>query len=131
MTETFFRWHRADAPDFNADNAWSGLWGGTFSADGSQSECLTCDGTGQYADAECEECDGEGWQDCARGYSSCWTAEDLRAYMATHLGEISDDEGRVIVFEGNHVGDGFDGEPLAIPARIIEEITWTELTGRV
>lgn len=148
--ETFYRWHQADAPAFTAQNAWSGLWGSEFSEDGSRTKCPTCEGTGEgsrecprcHGDYdrmesckrcegagglnECEHCEGEGWHDCAPGYSCCWTAEDLIAYMTTHAGEPHDDCGVVIVFEGEQADTGFDGEPTAVPTKIIKEMTWTE-----
>lgn len=124
--ETFYRWHRTDAPTFTADNAWSGLWGATFSADGSQTQCRACDGTSTYAGMPCEACGGEGWEDCVPGYSCCQSAEDLITYMNAHAGELDTDEGRVIVFEGVQVDTGFDGEPTAVPEKIIKELTWSE-----
>lgn len=145
--ETFYRWHRTDAPAFSADNAWSGLWGSEFSEDGSRTKCPTCDGTGdgwrdcpachgnpddceRCANAgtidECEGCEGEGWQDCVRGYSCCWTAQNLADYMTAHAGDLADDWGKVIVFEGEQVDTGFDGEPTAVPETIVKEMTWTE-----
>jgi hypothetical protein len=126
MAATFYRWHQNEAPAFTADNAWSGLWGSTFSADGSQTQCRTCDGTGKYADMPCEECDGEGWEDCLPGYSCCHSAEDLLTYMRVHAGKPEGDEGRVIVFEGEQVDTGFDGEPTAVPNKILKEMTWSE-----
>mgnify|MGYP001567701502 CR=1 FL=1 len=62
--------------------------------------------------------------DARTGYSCTWDAEDLREYFAEH-GEPDDDE-IVILFEGRHVGQGFDGEPLAIPTRVVRTMTWAE-----
>jgi hypothetical protein len=146
--QTFYRWHRTDAPAFNADNAWSGLWGAEFSTDGSQTKCRACDGTGEdWRDCprchgeggdcrrcdgegvinECADCDGEGWQDCVRGFSSCHTAQDLYAYITGHMGAPSDDDGKVIVFTGHQADTGFDDEPCVVPDEIVKEMTWTEL----
>lgn len=128
MTETFYRVHTAGTPVFHADNAWSGLWGSEWSGDGRQTRCHACDGTGrQLFDEQCDVCDGDGWEDAAFGYSSCRTAADLIAYFAER-GEPTD--GVVIVYEGRHVGNGFDGEPLSVPDRIIEEISWNEFLAR-
>ncbi|GAA0971137.1 MULTISPECIES: hypothetical protein [Actinocorallia] len=151
MSEILYRWHREGAPAFDAEHAWSGLWGAEYSADGSRTQCRTCDGTGEgWRDCprchgaggdcsrcegagvidECEDCDGEGWQDCVRGFSACWSAAELHAYITAHAGTPDDAEGRVIVFEGRVAGTGFDGEPCAVPQRVIEEIPWSELVRR-
>ncbi|SEN87220.1 hypothetical protein [Nonomuraea pusilla] len=129
MTETYFRVHWADTPDFNADNAWSGLWGSKWSTDGRQTRCHDCAGTGNYFGEQCKTCDGDGWEDALYGYSCCDSAEDLAAYFA-EAGEPGDEGGRVIVFEGRRVGTGFDGEPLAVPTSIVEEMTWSEFKKR-
>lgn len=144
---TFYRWHSADAPLFTAANAWSGLWGSDFSADGSRTRCPGCDGTGEgwsecpachgnlggcerCEDAgvinECEDCGGDGWRACVRGYSCCHTAADLVAYMRDHAGEPRDDWGRVIVFQGEQTGTGIDDEPCVVPENVIAEMSWTE-----
>lgn len=144
---TFFRWHQAEAPAFTAANAWSGLWGSEFSDDGSCTKCPACDGDGDgwrdcpscHGDPngcercddtgainECEDCEGAGWRDCVRGYSCCWTAEELAAYMTKHAGEPRDEWGAVIVFDGDLAGTGFDGEPTAVPTTVIKEMTWSE-----
>lgn len=125
MAETFFRVHWADAPDFSPENARSALWGSTRSEDGTKTECTSC----IPGDREgCKVCGGTGWEDCMKGYSCCWSAEDLVEYMAEHGAPGEHD--RVIVFEGVHTGTGFDGEPLAVPTRIIEETTWSEFLTR-
>lgn len=148
--ETFYRWHRAGIP-FTADRAWSGLWGAEFSEDGSRTKCFTCDGEGTGIrdcprcggdfDArwdcprcdgegvvdECGDCEGEGWQDCVRGFSCERTPEALHRYFAQRGGDPG--PGRVIVFEGCQTGTGFDGEPCAVPERIVKEMTWSEFTA--
>lgn len=159
MTETFYRLHsNPEAPCFCADHAYSGLWGREWSTDGSQTRCLSCDGTGQD-DSECTECagagivdyendtkcsrcagngyvptcrifHGTGWEDAVRGYSCCRTPEELLAYMAEHACGLADDE-KVLVFEGDEYGIDFDGEPTVIPTQIMEIITWGELRKRV
>jgi hypothetical protein len=124
MADTYYRLHQAGIPEFSADNAWSGLWGGAFSADGSRSECGQCDAKGVDEWGEpCEAGCSDGWFDCAEGYSCCWTGQDLLRYFDEHLGSGFEDE-PVVVFEGALVGTGFDGEPLAIPTRVIR---WTTI----
>lgn len=119
-----------------------------FNEDGSQYQCLACDGTGTTADPEpcgacdmegchrcddgwhttCRDCD-EGWVDCDRGYSSVRSAADLVEYFQQHAGGAPE-HGTVIVFEGEHVGDGCDGEPLAVPTRVVETLTWTQFAAK-
>lgn len=125
MTETFYRLHsNPEAPCFCANHAYSGVWGGEWSKDGSQSRCTSC----IPGDEDCRVCGGTGWEDAIRGYSCCWTAEDLIAYMGEH--HAPDAAELVAVFEGRQVGTGFDGEPLAIPTGDVEWITWAELVER-
>jgi hypothetical protein len=125
MTATFYRLHaNPDAPEFSANNAWSGLWGTRWSADGAQNECTACSDL-DGSRAECRECGGTGWQDAQYGYSCCWTADDLIAYMNSHGVAAEDDA--VVIFEGQQVGTGFDGEPLAVPTGRVEWTTWGEL----
>jgi hypothetical protein len=125
--ETFYRVHWSDAPEFNADNAWSALWGAERSEDGSQSKCHACDGDGEYDGEPCDDCDGDGWVDCVRGYSCCWDAESLIDYFTDH-GEPNGEQ--VIVFEGRHTANGFDGEPCAVPSKVIETLTWEKFVAR-
>ena len=125
MTETFYRLHtNPQAPAFNADNAYSGLWGSTWSEDGTQTECHDCNGQGRLFDddPDCGTCDGTGWEDASEGYSSCASAEELLDYFGQH--SPADDADPVVVFEGAQVGIGFDGEPLVIPATVIR---WTTI----
>lgn len=149
---TFWRFHWADSPEFGADNAWSALWGTTRTADGTQTLCVACDGTGNgvrdcpscngsgYLDWDdqcekcqgvgqidgCESCKGEGVDDCQRGYSCFQDPESLLDYFTTPgRGEPADEDGIVVVFEGEYNGPGFDGEDLAIPAKTVEEMTWS------
>lgn len=97
--------------------------------------CPTCDGQGERESLcdicegdgtteECDTCDGEGWVDCDRGYSCTWTAEDLLDYFGQRHISLSYDDGVVYVFEGEYEGDGGDGEPLAVPTRVVEQMTW-------
>ena len=125
MSETFYRMHQPDAPEFSAEHAWSAQWGVTWASDGSRYECTRCDGTGRDLtdqDEECPSCDGEGWLDADRGYSCCYSAEELLAYMDRH-GVVGDDD-PVVVFEGQRVGTGGDGEPLAVPTG---HVRWTTI----
>lgn len=124
MTQTFYRLH-ATEHEFSAAGAYSALWGSVWSEDGTQTECTSC----YEGDRDgCRVCDGTGWQDAQEGYSCCDTAEELIEYMTEH--GIAGDDDKVIVFEGVRTGTGFDGEPLAVPTRIIEETTWSQFQTR-
>lgn len=123
--DVFYRHHRFDAPEFSAENAFSAQWGVDFDERGIRYRCLDCDGAGPTPDAPCS-CDG-GWMYADRGYSCCWTAGDLLAYHDEHCPLDADDP--VVVFEGRHCGDGGDGEPLAVPIRVIRWTTAGELRG--
>ena len=158
-TEVFYRFHQNAAPCFCADHAWSAPWGSAFTPDGSQYECPSCGGTGvDYSapicarcdgtgddddgypcrrcggsgeDVECHDCDGEGNRDCDPGYSCCWSPVELVDYFQRHAGGAPDDShGEVVVFEGEHVGQGDDGEPLAIPTRVVDRLPWSEFAAK-
>lgn len=118
MVDIFYRLHREEAPAFCAENAYSAAWGQAFSADGRRYECPVCDGSGE----SCWNCNGEGWFECEYGYSCCTEAAELLEYFDRHC--PPDDSDPVVVFEGVRVGSGLDGEPLAVPERIIE---WTTI----
>lgn len=152
MSETYWRLHNSSTPCFCADHAYSGVWGVEWtSQDGSQhkcpgcldqpgrsdapcpgcdgygwSDCGRCDGTGY---AECDRCDGTGIEDAARGYSCCTSASELVAYMRQHAGGDmpDDDHWQVVVFTGEQWGWGADGEPLVVPTRVLETLTWGQL----
>ncbi|GAA0719758.1 hypothetical protein Drose_06055 [Dactylosporangium roseum] len=123
MVETFYRLHNnTAAPAFSAEHAYSGLWGSEWSEDGTQTRCHECDGgalLGSIID-NCRTCDNTGWEDAQYGYSCCWSGADLIAYMDEH-GIVADDD-QVVVFEGQRVGTGGDGEPLAVPTG---QVRWT------
>ncbi len=125
MAEMYYRIHNnPNAPTFSADHAYSGLWGSEFSADGSQTECHDCsDSDGSRA--ECRTCDGTGWEDAPYGYSCCESATDLLAYFSPSRGGTGDSD-PVVIFEGERVGTGFDGEPLAIPTGTVR---WTTIAA--
>lgn len=143
-TETFYRWHHNAAPTFNAENAHSADWGSEFTPDGSKYRapgalyylCEDCqDDTGacgheDEGDCENDSCECPGWTDCERGYSCTWDAADLITYIREHAGEPDDSFGTVYVFEGELTGNGTDGEPLAVPTKVIETLTWSELVAR-
>lgn len=134
-TTTFYRVHLAgrDAVGplaFCADNAYSALWGATFvDGDPGRTVCPACDGEGEWDDSPCRACGGEGVEDLQRGYSCCKTGEDLVDYFSTHGTPCADDD--VVVFEGRRTGNGFDGEPLAIPTGEVRWMTWAEFTATV
>jgi hypothetical protein len=128
MSETFYRVHWDDAPEFSEEHAWSALWGSEFSADGTQTRCHSCDdGMDWDRNAPCSTCDGTGWEDCLRGYSCCTSAEQLVAYFAEH--GAPDDDDTVVIFEGRCSGTGFDGETLAIPEGAVQTMTWSEFAA--
>ncbi|MER8002958.1 hypothetical protein [Streptomyces sp. NPDC095613] len=153
----FYRVHPSDAPAFNADNAWSAPWGSdTRSTDGSQYQCIACDGTNEgmhdcthcggcgFSDAfltvRCDHCNGdgiiyacgncdEGWIDCIRGYSCEEEPESLIKYFTERF--VTPDEGdQVIIFEGDQTGVGIDSEPTAVPTRVIETLRWDAFITR-
>ncbi|WP_017602294.1 hypothetical protein [Nocardiopsis lucentensis] len=147
--ETFYRLHHTGAPAFTADNAWSAPWGSSFTDDGSSYTCVACDGTGEQTPeihescdgqgchhcddgmiTECADCDGDGTLDCERGYSCTWDAAGLVAYFKQQHATPTDDMGTIYVFEGEWTGDGADGDPLAVPTKVIETLTWSELVAR-
>lgn len=66
-------------------------------------------------------------EDALYGYSCCYSAEDLIAYFARHGEPLGDDT--VVVFEGQRVGTGFDGEPLAVPTGAVRHTTWAEFVA--
>lgn len=126
---TFYRVHWDDCPPLTPDNAWSALWGADRSPDGSQTECRTCDTTGTLDGETCTDCNGQGWEDCVPGYSSAATPEQLIAYF-TRSGMEPTATDTVIIFDGQQVDTGFDGEPTTVPDTIIETLTWAEFTAR-
>lgn len=129
MPELFYRVHWDGCPEFSAANAYSAPWGSERSEDGSQTECHRCIGTGNDdMTGACALCDSTGWEDAVPGYSCVRSPEELIAYMNEH-GVMNNDD-TVIVFEGRQVDTGFDGEPTAIPERIIETLPWSEFTAR-
>jgi len=65
------------------------------------------------------------------GYSAFWSPHHLEAYIGDMHWET---EGRrVILFRGTPVGQGYDGEPLVLPAseRMEEEIDWDSFCARL
>ncbi len=128
MAERFYRVHWADCPPFSVGNAWSALWGSTWSEDGTQTECRSC---WESAREECRICGGTGWEDALEGYSCCDSPEELVEYFAAPVrdGVVADDD-RVVVFDGVRSGAGFDGEPLAVPVQVVEEASWAEFVAR-
>ncbi|MGW7350918.1 hypothetical protein [Streptomyces sp. NPDC054784] len=155
---TFYRVHPNDAPALTADNAWSAPWGVTRNTDGSQYECVPCDGTGDgtrdcptcygvgwlddcmqdrctRCDGErrlddCENCDGDGWLDCTRGYSSFEDPDTLIDYFTEVARDVCAVDVTVVIFEGRQADFGLDGEPTAVPTRIVETLTWDAFLAR-
>lgn len=129
MTEMFYRVHWVRSPEFSADNAWSALWGAErVAGDPSRTICRECDGRKVDSFGEpCSTCGGEGSEEAVLGYSCCRTATELRDYFGQHGAPRPDDE--VIIFEGYLAGIGLDGEPLAVPTRVVHRTTWAEFAG--
>jgi len=128
--DTYYRLHYGSGGlEFSAENAWSGLWGAEYVADGSKSVCPECDATGVSYGETCSSCDGEGYDECQQGYSCCWSAEELLAYYAAHGG--AGDADPVVEFEGARCGNGFDGEPLVIPTAVVRWTTIGHLRAEV
>jgi hypothetical protein len=122
MTETYYRLHtNPDAPTFSPENAWSAPWGAEWNQDGTKTRCTRC----LPGEQDCPTCGGTGWDDASYGYSACESAADLIAYATEHM--IVGDNDAVVIFEGERVGTGFDGEPLAIPTGQARWTTWAEL----
>lgn len=127
-TETYFRYHRPDAPEFNAENAYSAGWGEIFTSPGTY-ECGACDGIGKWLGERCSDCGGEGEFEADSGYSCCCSAEALVAYFSRHCSLDADDP--IVEFEGEHVGNGGDGEPLVEPTRIVRWTTYGQVRREV
>ena len=160
MADVYYRVHWKDCPPLSPENAWSALWGTRRTPGGAQTYCVACDGTGQGTrhcrDCDgtgwttdgwntedrcrrcdgagvidgCESCDGEGVHDCLRGYSCFADPQSLIGYFEARPGTVEDDD-TVVVFEGEYCGTGVDGEDLAVPTRIIEEVPWSVFRARV
>lgn len=147
---TFYRIHWTGSAPFSAANAWSSLTGiDRKPGDPSKSECQMCDsGEGEWTECRhcealgcdecndeggtttCTNCDGTGWEDCIRGYSCYSLPESLVAYFTDRSRPTPSADENVIVFEGWQTDTGFDGEPTAVPERIIETLAWTEFLNR-
>lgn len=133
QTQLFYRVERSSVEDF--------LEGPHYSEPitGAELDCPWCKGhgeipvefdpvTGEWETEECEFCEGNGWVDYdpdlpehrqlwrREGVSCFETPEELYEYFTSgmflpeHLTE------EVIIFAGEVVGEGLDGEPLVIPA---------------
>jgi hypothetical protein len=132
MPSTFWRVHDTTY-EFSADSAWSSQAGVPLAAP-DRDLCLVCGGDGTDPDecddegnsVPCTSCGGEGSFQRDRGYSCCASPEDLISYFSGHLGAAAGDT--VITFEGERTGTCPDGEPLAVPIRVIATATWAEFT---
>ncbi|MGW8851567.1 hypothetical protein ACWGNE_27785 [Streptomyces xiamenensis] len=123
----WYRVHWSDCPPLTEENAWSALWGATRSKDGSQTECRECDGSGESFGERCGSCDGQGWEDCVPGYSCAASVAELLEYFDRP--GMQPHHETVIAFEGRRVDTGFDGEPTAVPTRIVQEWTWEQFVA--
>ena len=133
QAEVFYRVHWAwGTVPFDAEHAYS--YGGgqsPLAGDITRWECIACDGTGEIAgEGACTSCDGEGSREADRGYSCCTSPEDLLASAEQMAwGRLQLATARVVAFEGEQAGLGWDGEPLVVPTRVIRVMTWDEFTS--
>lgn len=134
--EVYYRVHwNWDSVPFDAGHAYSYLGGlEPLKDDITRYECVACDGTGESSGPDgfgsCPSCDGEGSREADRGYSCCTSPEDLMAsarQMAWGSEPLA--AARVVIFEGEQAGYGQDGEPLVIPSRTVQVMTWGEFTA--
>ncbi|MGW5353377.1 hypothetical protein ACWERV_23060 [Streptomyces sp. NPDC004031] len=159
MSTVLYRVHWEDCPPMSPEHAWSAPWGTIRSDDGSRYQCVVCDGTGEgfrdcprcvcgvveAADGDvvtcplckgnvvldgCENCEGDGWWDCIRGYSCTASPEGLLDYFECSARSGLAGGETVVVFEGEVVDSGIDGEPTAVPVRIIETLSWADFVAR-
>ena len=129
--EVFYRVHDMAVP-FDAEHAWSYLYG-PRNGEAGRDECVPCNGTGDAIpgceaddDGDCANCHGDGWLEADRGYSCFADPAEMIEYGE---GRMDVRANRVIEFEGEQVGLGCDGEPLAVPSRVVRVITWDEFTA--
>jgi len=147
--KVFYRCHFSNRP-FSQENAYSLPWGSE------NGKCGVCKGTGVIEEpyrSTCHSCGGAGGEDChcdggtaryfrtvscryckgtgeaipLRGYSCCRTPEGLSNYFFLRGG--MHDSAPVVIFTGEEVGTGPDGEPLVVPAEFPRPrwITWGEM----
>lgn len=137
--ELFYRIHwNWDTVPFDAEHAYSFLNGMPPLADDlSRYGCVPCNGTGEAIpgvdpdeDGKCSSCHGEGSHEADRGYSCVYDPEDilsLPAQFGSGRRELA--AARVVEYEGEVQGWGCDGEPLAVPSRVLRVMTWDEFTA--
>lgn len=124
-TSTYWRVHWHDCPEFSAENAKSVAW------DGWDAACPICNGEGTIeklverwtdddeleevlSDIECSHCKGNGVITPQDGYSCCESAKELSKYFRRRLLPTNTDA-KIVVFSGEVVDYGIDGEPLVVP----------------
>ena len=147
----FYRVHWKHNPPFSPENAQSEAWnleyeGDTKNCPACKAEgrvpCAKCGGDGcvwigPRADqrpttcpackgrrtAACGECGGKGAisDRVRRGYSAFTSADELVQYMDSMLAADASDP--VVVFSGQQIGEGHDGEPLVLPD--MQVVRWT------
>lgn len=148
----FYRVHETEIP-FSAENAYSAPWGtngGTCGACSGKGEvphweprsCTDCGGWGgdncgcnngtvyDLIFIPCPYCDGTGTARILRGYSCFDTPEKLVAYFALR---DPHNDAPVVIFAGDVVGKGPDGEMLVVPKQHPRPrwITWKQLAQTV
>ena len=66
------------------------------------------------------------------GFSCFWNPHHLAQYLAAMHWTPDPAEGCVLVFYGEPVGEGYDGEPRVLPSsEILERISWDEFEFRL
>ncbi len=101
--KAYFRVHWDGSDEFSPDNAYSRPWGSENMEEGEEYEPQ-------------------------RGYSSFDNPGKLIQYFEDR-GGVPDDA-TVIVFDGEWMGQGDDGEDLTVPSQVIRAMTWKEFSGQ-
>jgi hypothetical protein len=106
-SKTFYRVHNDTCPCLCAEHAYSAPAGVTF-IDCATYICPTCHAC---AIEGCATCGEHGTIPATRGYSCFESLDAAQAYLE----KAGAWRTAIYRFEGEHVGTGLDGEPLAIP----------------
>lgn len=147
--QIYYRCHLSSLP-FSPENAYSSPWGtgedgtcGVCQGVGKvekpyQDTCWECGGAGEgcgcdhgimtyYREVPCPYCQGTGKAKRLRGYSCFKSPEALSNYFFLRGG--MSDNATVVIFTGEQVGVGPDGEPLVVPKTFPRPrfITWGQM----
>lgn len=128
----YYRFHWVGSPTFSPENARSIGWSAWQNGVPCYHTQAEWDNNSAW---DCSRCEGECWRaveeaDFARGYSCTSSAEELFSYFASRI--IPDNEdGKLVVFSGEEVGSGDDGEPLVVPdMKVVKWHLWSEVFGQ-